>query len=108
MNIRRQKTAKQSSEVIDLDVRLERENDTSTDLELFSHKLKQDKDRVKYVEDLIRENEYLRQKIVFYKESRSVMLIFHEQILKFYNFLNLALKKFSKKMSLFEIDIMKY
>ncbi len=108
MNIHRRRTAEQFSEITDLDVRIEKKSDKSSNLELLSHKLKQEKDHIRSLENLIRENDYLRQELVFYKKSRNVMLIFHDQVLEFYNILKVALKKLSKKMSSSETDIIKY
>jgi hypothetical protein len=72
-NIRRRKAAGQPPEITDFDVRIERGGGTSSGLELLSHKLKLDKDRVTSFENLIKDNEYLRQELVFYKESRNAM-----------------------------------
>ncbi len=59
-------------------------------------------------DDLIRENGYLRQEIVFYQESRNAMLDFYGAVSEAYHGLNKALRELSEKLALAKGRIEKY
>lgn len=58
--------------------------------------------------DLILENNYLRQEIVYYKQSRKAMIVFHDDTLKFFQLLQAALKRLFHKMAMFEEFMLRY
>ena len=60
------------------------------------------------INDLMRENEYLRQKIVYYKEARNVMLKFYNQMMTILQVLQRARKILSKKMTRSKDEILEY
>ncbi|KAL9128170.1 MAG: hypothetical protein Q9217_003095 [Psora testacea] len=94
-------TADQPPEITSLDARIARAGGTSSRLELQPHRLREIKAQPctagSQLNDLIRENGYLRQEIVFYQESRNSMLAFHSQSLEAYHGLQKALRDLSEK-----------
>lgn len=94
----------QPPEVTGLDARIANAGGTSSRVEMQPHRLQQTK-RKPYAstteerDDLIRENGYLRQEIVFYQESRNAMLAFHSQALEVYQDLQGALKELTEKLA---------
>ena len=99
-------------EVTDLDARIAQAGGTSSRIEMQPHRLKQTKRSwsswEEEREDLIRENGYLRQEIVFYQESRNAMLAFHSQALEVYRGLQGALKELSAKLVVAEGRLERY
>ena len=57
---------------------------------------------------LIRKNEYLRQKIIYYKESRNVMLKFHSKMMTTFQILRETTKMLFERMTFFEEKLLKY
>lgn len=112
MNRNHQHTFNGPPEITSLDARIADAGGTSSRVELQPHRLRQSKQhRVSTrsrVEDLTRENGYLRQEIVFYQESRNAMLAFHNQVLEVYQGLQAALKGLSEKMASAESRIEEY
>ena len=105
-------TADQPPEITSLDARIARAGGTSSRLELQPHRLRETKAQPCTAEsqlnDLIRENGYLRQEIVFYQESRNAMLAFHSQSLEAYHGLQKALRDLSKKLVMAEARLERY
>ena len=111
MNRRFQKQI--SFEITNLDVRIAKNDETSSNFEMLSIYLREFKKlqrhwEKKLINDLMRENEYLRQKIVYYKEARNVMLKFHNQMMTILQVLQRARKIFSKKMTWSKNEILEY
>ena len=107
------RTAGQPPEITNLDARIAQAGGTSSRVELLPHRLRATKLRpstsmAMHLEDLTRENGFLRQEIVFYQESRNAMLAFHNQTFEAYNRLQSALKELSEKMALAEGRLEKY
>ena len=105
-------TADQPPEITSLDARIARAGGTSSRLELQPHRLRETKAQPCTAEsqlnDLIRENGYLRQEIVFYQESRNAMLAFHSQSLEAYHGLQKALRDLSEKLVMAEVRLERY
>lgn len=100
-------------EVTMLDARIAHAGGTSSRIELQPHRLQESKNRSNKSpaverEELLRENGYLRQEIVFYQESRNAMLSFHAQTLRAYQDLQGALKELSEKQAVAEGRLEKY
>lgn len=113
MNTIHEKTENQPPEMTSLDARIAQAGGTSSRIELQPHRLRQTKIQHHatpraQLEDLVRENSYLRQEIVFYQESRNAMLAFHSQVFEAYQGLNSALKELSEKLAKAEGRIEKY
>ena len=90
-------------ETTKLDLRIARAGGTSSRIEMQPHRLRETKSKPyssteQERDDLIRENGYLRQEIVFYQESRNAMLGFHSESLEAYRRLQGALKQLSEKL----------
>ena len=105
--------ANDPSEIISLDARIAQAGGTSSRIELQPHRLRQTKKQpLKSLsmqrDDLIGENGYLRQEIVFYQESRNAMLDFYSGVLEAYHGLQKALRELSEKLALAEGRIEKY
>ena len=103
----------QPLEVTSLDARIALAGGTSSRIELQPHRLRQTKTEQQQTpelpkDELIRENGYLRQEIVFYQESRNGMLAFHSQILELYKGLQSALKEVSEKLAMAEGRLERY
>lgn len=47
-----------------------------------------------YIKNLIRQNSYLKQEIIFYKKSKNAMVAFFNKALVLFNILELASKNF--------------
>lgn len=108
-----EKNRDQPYEITSLDARIAQAGGTSSRVELQPHRLRQTKIQhhdtaTAQLEDLIRENGYLRQEIVFYQESRNAMLAFHSQALEVYQGLHSAMKELSEKLAKAEGRIEKY
>ncbi|KAL2049560.1 hypothetical protein ABVK25_010139 [Lepraria finkii] len=108
-----QRSAGQPPELTDLDARIARAGGTSSRIELQPHRLRQAKlqpcqSTTTQLDDLIRENGYLRQEIVFYQESKNAMLGFHSQTLEAYHSLHIALRELSEKLVKAEGRLEKY
>ncbi len=100
-------------EITKLDARIASAGGTSSRIELQPHRLQQAKTQpytstTMERDDLIRENGYLRQEIVFYQESRNAMLSFHTQALEAYQGLQGALKELSEKLAAAEGRLEQY
>ena len=105
--------AGQPPEITSLDARIAHAGGTSSRIELQPHRLRQSKEQPltslsMQRDDLIRENGYLRQEIVFYQESRNAMLEFYGEVSDAYHGLHKALKELSEKLALAEGRIEKY
>lgn len=106
--------SKQSSlEITNFDVRIAKDDEISSSLDLLLMYFHETKDSrhcksQKSNDNLVQENEYLRQKIVYYKESRNVMFAFHNKTMKAFQILQCATQELSKKMILLERRILKY
>ncbi len=103
----------QPPELTSLDARIAQAGGTSCTIELHSHRLRQTKKQEEQsasaqLRDLVRENEYLRQVIVFYQESRNAMMAFHSQAFQAYQLQQSALQELSDKMALAEGRLEKY
>ena len=103
----------QPPEITNLDARIAQAGGTSSRIELQPHRLRQAKiqpppSAATQLDDLVRENGYLRQEIVFYQESRNAMLAFHSQALEAYRGLQSALKEVSEKLAMAEGRLEKY
>lgn len=97
MSLTYEKTKNQPPETTSLDARVAQAGGTSSRIELQPHRLRQTKTQpyvtpAAQLEDLVRQNGYLRQELVFYQESRNAMLAFHHQVSGIYQSLNAALK----------------
>lgn len=106
-------TAQQSLKVISLDARITRFDETIFRLDMQSQKLQKIKLKAletteRELNDLIRENDYFRQKIVYYKEFRNVMLKFHSQTRETSLLLQSAIKELSDKMTKSEEAMLSY
>ena len=102
-----------SFEVIELDARIAKDDDISSRLNMLSiHLEKTKKSRCrrakKLMNALIRENEYLRQKIIYYKESRNAMLKFHSKMMTAFQILREATKMLFERMTFFEGKLLRY
>lgn len=100
-------------EITKLDARIAREGGASSTLDMLPASLQRGKPVAKqsshgYIRDLVYENDYLRQEIVYYKESREAMLAFHQQTLKSFQVLQTALKELSDKMARSEEFMLRY
>ena len=100
-------------ELTSLDARIANAGGTSSRIELQPHRLHQEKDKAEkstssVIRDLVRENGYLRQEIVYYQESRNAMLAFHSECMQSYNILQVAFKELSEKMAIAEGRIERY
>ena len=100
-------------EIIELDARIAKDDDTSSRLNMLSiHLEKTKKSRCRrakrLMNALIRENEYLRQKIIYYKESRNVMLKFHSKVMTAFQILREATKVLFERMTFFEEKLLRY
>ena len=60
------------------------------------------------LETLTRENGYLRQEIIYYQESWNAMMDFHNQAVKSFKTLRLALQELSQRTALSEKNLLKY
>lgn len=106
-------TTGQPPEITSLDARIAQAGGTSSRLELLPNRLRETKlqpstSAAIHLEDLTRENGYLRQEIVFYQESRNAMLAFHSQTLEAYKGLQSALKELSEKLALADSRLERY
>lgn len=113
MDRRYQIAIDQPPEITSLDARIANAGGTSSRVELQPHRLRETKTQrftstTAQIDDLIRENGYLRQEIVFHQESRNGMLAFHNEILDVYQGLQSALKALSEKMARAEGRIERY
>jgi len=113
MNQARQHAKGLPPEIDSMDARIALAGGTSARTELQPHRLRQEKNRVgrtlqTEMEDLIRENGYLRQEIAFYKESRIALLAFHSQTMESFQNLQSASKELSESMALAEGRLEKY
>lgn len=109
----RQHVKQQPPEITDLDARIAKGGGTSSSLDMLPVNLHETKnsDRRKSkkpVDDLVRENGYLRQEIVYYKESRIAMLEFHSKVMEAFQVLQRATQDLSEKMALSEGRILEY
>lgn len=100
-------------EITDLDARIAKGGGTSSSLDLlpvYLHEAKDSRRRKpqKPGDDLVRENGYLRQEIVYYKESRNAMLAFHSKVMEAFQVLQRATQELSEKMVLSEGRILEY
>ena len=100
-------------ELTTLDARIARAGGTSSTIELQSHRLQQSKEHDQKsegarLEELVRENGYLRQEIVFYQESRNAMMAFHNQMLQAYHMQQSALRELSNNMALADGHLEQY
>jgi len=107
------RTTGQPPEITSLDARIARAGGTSSRVELLPHRLRETKLRpstsaAMQLDDLTRENGYLRQEIAFYQESRNAMLAFHSQTLDTYKGLQSALKELSEKLALADSRLERY
>ena len=96
-----------------LDARIARSGGTTSGVELQPHRLRERKQQaskpIRQREyDLVRENGYLRQEIVFYQESRNAMLAFHNQSTQAYEALQQAFRDLSDKMAVAEERLDRY
>lgn len=90
-------------EITKLEARIAREEESSSTVDMLSTSLQKtktipQKSTKKYVRNLVVENKYLRQKIVFYKKFWKTMMIFHNKTLQSFNLLQAAFKELSNKM----------
>ena len=113
MELHHPKVTGQPPEIISLDARIAYAGGTSSRIELQPYRLRQAKEQPLMSpstqrDDLIRENGYLRQEIVFYQESRNAMLDFYGAVSEAYHGLNKALRELSEKLALAEGRIEKY
>ena len=100
-------------EIIELDARIAKDDDTSSRLNMLSiHLEKAKKSRCRraerFMNALVRENEYLRQKIIYYKESRNVMLEFHSKMMTTFQILRRTTKMLFERMTFFERELLRY
>ena len=100
-------------EITKLDARIASAGGTSSRIELQPHRLQESKTSFNISptlerENLVRENGYLRQEIVFYQESRNAMLAFQDQTLQAYQTLQKALKELSDKLATAEGRLERY
>lgn len=103
----------QHPEITKLDARIIKEGGTSSTADMLPCNLQKAKaaktsSKYDYTKELILENGYLRQEIVYYKESREAMLAFHNSTLKSFNLLQTALKDLSHKMAMSEEIMLRY
>lgn len=96
-----------------MDARIADAGGTSSRIELQHHRLRQAKTHdtrsiAAQLEDLVRENGYLRQEIAFYQESRNAMLAFHHQTLQSFHMMQSALRELSDRMALAEGRLERY
>ncbi len=113
MNQARQHAKGLPPEIDSIDIRIVLTSGTSAKTELQPHRLRQEKNHVgrtlpTEMEDLIRENNYLRQEIAFYKESRIALLAFYNQTIELFQTLQSALKELSENIALAEGKLKKY
>ena len=111
MNPIQKPKSEQPPEITQLDARIARAGGTSSRVEMQPHRLQQTKTRrssSRERDDLVRENGYLRQEIVFYQESRNAMLAFHSQTMEAYDGLRCALKDLSEKLAAAEGRLERY
>ena len=100
-------------EITDLDARIAKGGGTSSNLEMLPIYLRESKELQRHrgkrlVDDLVRENGYLRQEIVYYKEARNAMLEFHSQVMATLQVLQRAREVLSEKMARSEGEILEY
>ena len=99
-------------EITSLDARIAHAGGTSSGLELQPHRLRQTKQQIpdhsKQLYDLVKENGYLRQEIIFYQESRNALLAFHSECIRAFDILQLSFKELSERMATAEGRIEKY
>lgn len=109
MNHSFQRFSKKRSEIIKLDVHIAENEKITFTIDMMSCNLQKTKKKNnRFIRNLILENNYLRQEIVYYKKSRKTMIIFNNNTLNFFQLLQTALKKLSHKMTTFEKFMLKY
>ena len=101
------------AEVTRLDAQIAYGGGTSSGLELLPSRLQPQK-ALKYrkknseIADLVRENGYLRQELIFYKKSRNAMMEFHSRVMKSYGVFQATVKLLSERMAQSEKRILEY
>ena len=109
MDQQQRKALEQPPEITRLDAHIAKAGGTSSGLDMMSHRLKDaKKTNNRTTEDLVRENSYLREEIVFYKEARNAMAAFHAKIFQSFGILQSALKDVSDKMAASEENLLEY
>lgn len=99
----------QRPEITKLDARIAKEGGISSTIDLLPCSLQKAKTEEKRsTGELILENNYLRQEIVYYKQSREAMMAFHTQTLKSFNLLQTALQGLSNKVASAEELMLRY
>ncbi|KAI9736719.1 MAG: hypothetical protein M1834_000923 [Cirrosporium novae-zelandiae] len=101
------------AEVTSLDHRIARHGGTSSGLEILRHRVEKAKrdpqpDYSKRIEELVRENGYLRQEISYFKETRQGLLDLHATTIDIYQQLERALQTLSEKVAMSERDMLEY
>lgn len=96
-------------EITNLDAHILEGGGTSSTIDMIPCSLQKAKE-VKNLStrDLILENSYLRQEIVYYKQSREAMMAFHNDTLKSFQLLQTALKELSHRMAMSEECMLRY
>lgn len=109
MDQQQRKALGQPPEITKLDARIAKAGGTSSGLDMMPHRLKNTKKtNNRTTEDLVRENSYLREEIIYYKEARNAMAAFHAKTFQSFGILQSALKDLSNKMAMSEEIILEY
>ena len=109
MNHFQKKLSGERPEITKLDARIIEGGGTTSTADMMPCSLQKAKTaNDRSTRDLILENNYLRQEIVYYKQSREAMLAFHGDTLKSFQLLQAALKGLSHKMAMSEEFMLRY
>ena len=103
----------QPPEMTDLDERVAKYGGTSSTIELHPQSLQGSKFQTpdsnkERIEELVRENGYLRQEIIFYQESRNAMMSFHTKMNEAYHIQRSAFRELSVHSQLAEGRLEEY
>lgn len=98
-------------EITKLDVQIAQACGTTSGIDMLPSRLQKTKRNPlapSYVEDLVSQNGYLREEIIFHKESKNAMLAFHSEALASFSILEPALKNLSEKLLASEGRLLEY